>query len=342
MKRLLLAVTLFLAATAAFAQAADRDVLLTTTGTLYTVEAVDSAASASGTTNRSISLSVQDGKTLTRSAVPETIENGMNSRPSLAFDTDSKTVFVFWLSRPANSLSFYLYLASYRDGKWQPAVAIDNHPSDLTFRANLRIGITRRLSQLQADNTFADVPALLVHCVWWEDAGHGEEARYALVSVDKGTASVVDTPHSLSSFVIPSEPTAVSTDFNPAILRHPAILDGPTPNSIDVVFGDTATNSFHRTTLRPVADGRLHIPVPLRGDTPIPGPRAFANDWTGKVTTIDGHDGRLVLANTTTDSVQYLLFSKGAWSAVKSLGLNEKFSAEAAFAALARMALTAE
>ena len=65
--------------------------------------------------------------------------------------------------------------------------------------------------------------------------------------------------------------------------------------------------------------------------------------WLPEVTARDPMvTAALVLANTTTDSVQYLLYSKGQWSAVKSLGLNEKFSVDAAFAALAKMAATAE
>jgi hypothetical protein len=341
MKRLFLGLILFLAASAAFAQVGDRDVLLTTDGTLYAVEVVEANTSASGNSNWSLSLSTQQGKTITRTAVPESIESGMNWRPALAFDSESRTLFVFWLRRPADSMSSYLYLAALHDGKWQPAVTIDNHPSVVSSRSNLRIGITRRLAQVQGDGSTVDVPALLVHCAWWEETGHGEEARYALISVDKGSAVVAET-RNLAEFVMPSEPTQVSPDFNREILRHPAILGNPAANSVDVLFGDAVSKSFHRVTLKPVLDSRIHIPVPYRGDTPIPGPRAFSNDWSGRVTTIDGHDGRLVLANTNADTVQYLLFSRGEWSAVKSLGLNEKFSADAAFTALSKMAATAE
>jgi hypothetical protein len=335
MKRLLLALTLVLAASAAYAQVGDRDVLLTSDGTLYTID-VQSKDSAGSATNY-LSLTVQQGKSVTRTAVPETIDNGLNWLPALAFDSDSKTLFVFWLSRPATSLSRYLFVASLHDGKWQPAVAIDNHPSDLSLRSNLRIGITRQLAQVQQDTSTSDVPALLLHCVWWEDAGRGEEARYALLTVDKGIATVADI-HSLSEFVTPSAPVEVAANFNADILRHPAVLDGPTPDAIDVVFGDTTTNSFHHTTLRPIADGRIHIPIPYHGDRPFPGPATFSFDWSGRVTTIAGHDNRIVMASTTSDAVSYIMYAKGAWTTLRSINTDDRLTSDGALAALTRMA----
>jgi hypothetical protein len=338
MKRLLFAILLVVASTAVFGQVADRDVLLTSDGTLYTVDAEDVAATSwNSPASRYLTLTIQQGDTTTRTTVPESLTSGINWRPALAFDGDSRTLFVFWLHMPTDALASELYLASYNKGQWQRAVAIDSRPNDLLLRYNLKIAITRHVSKLQDDGTYADAPALLVHAAWWEESTNGEGAHYALVSIEKGSIASVET-HALNDLVNPAAVTEVGDKFNREILRHPAFLDGPTSNSIDVVFGDTVTNSFNRVTLKPVLEGRLHIPIG-HGGHQFPAPRAFSADWSGHVTTIAGHgdSDKLVFANTTSDSVNYIMFADGKWSTLKKLATSEKLSSDAAIAAVTKM-----
>jgi len=176
MKRLLLILALALLPAALFAQPADRDVLVATDGTLYTIE----SRSAADSDIRSLHLTIAHGNTSTETIVPDTL-TGTNWRPTLTYDSESKTVFVFWICAP-NAMSSKLLFASYRDGKWSPTVSF----GDQSFhsRDNLRIAITRHVSTLQADGTtYADAPALLVHAVWWETANGVEKARYALFTI---------------------------------------------------------------------------------------------------------------------------------------------------------------
>jgi len=229
-----------------------------------------------------------------------------------------------------------LYLAAYQNGKWQRAVTIDSRPNDLLLRYNLRIAVTRRVAKLQDDGTYADVPALLVHAAWWEEGSTGEEAHYALVSIEKGAPTTVET-HLLNDFVQPAAVTEVDKDFNADILRHPAFIDGLSADSVDVVFGDTVSNSFHRVTLKPVLEARIHIPVP-RHETPFPAPKTLSAPWSGHTTTIAGRDGdKIVFTNTTSDAVSYIMFADGKWSSLKKLNTGEKLSAEGAIAAVTKM-----
>lgn len=338
MKKIVFAVLMLVASTAAFAQQADRDVLLTPDGTLYAIEAENAPTnSANEPDSRFLTLTIQQGDTTTRTKVPASVSNGINLRPSLAYDSDSKTMFVFWLHIPNNVLSSELYLASYQKGVWGRAIAIDSRPNEIHFRANLRVAVTKHVSQLQEDGTYADAPATLVHVAWWEDTGAREGARYALLSIDKGTIASVET-HELSEFVQPAKPAEVGEDFNREILRHPAIIDSGASNSVDVVFGDTTSNTFHRVTLKPIADGRLHIPIGNRGNHPsIPAPNAFSASWSGHVGTISGRDGSLVFTNSTADAVTYVMYADGKWSSVKKLSTGEKLSADAAIALVAKM-----
>ena len=327
MKRLLAILALVLVPTALFAQA-DRDVLLTSDGTLYTIE---SKEALEGDSNRSLQLTITKGNKSTSTTIPESL-TGTNWRPALTYEPDSKTVFVFWIGQ-INGMSSRLLFASYKDGKWTPAVSIDDQP--YTYRYNLRIAITRHVSTQQPDGSFADAPALLVHAVWWEDAGANKErARYALFTIENSRVSNYELHDLLGLAQIPMMAYAVEKDFNTEILRHPAILEGT--NSVDVIFGDVDRLSMNRITLKPIADGRIHIPIGTRGGRPFPPPQTFSANWNGRISTI-GSGSDLVMYNTTTDTTSYVMYANGQWSEVRSLPLNANFSADAAEAALYRM-----
>jgi hypothetical protein len=338
MKRLVLALIFAIVPTALLAQVADRDVLLTPDGTLYTIESIENNGSLQADATRYLSLTIQRGSERPQTiVVPDSLSAGMHWRPALAYDDDSGTLYVFWLKMP-NGMSSELLLASYSNGRWQPAISIDNQPYHLRF--NLRVAITRHVAQLQANGSYVDVPALLVHAVWWEQTGYTETARYALIPIEKGAVSTPDL-HDLNEFAasLPMFPNESDPKFNSEILKHPAFVDNGTQDSIDVIFGDTYIKAFNRVTLKPIADGRIHIPIGARPGGPrIAAARSFTEPWTGRIWTIvSPHSGNLLLYNTTKDSVSYIMFSSGSWSSVKTVALSDKLSAEAAVAALGRM-----
>lgn len=328
MKRLLLIVALILMPAALFAEVADRDVLLTADGTLFTIE---SKTATEGDSNRSLQLTVAQANKSTVTTIPETL-TGTNWRPALTYEPESKTLFVFWIGQ-VNGMSSKLLSASYRDGKWSAAVSIDDQP--YTYRYNLKVAITRHVSTLQPDGSWADAPALLVHAVWWEDAGgNREKARYALFTIENSRVINSEIHDLLGLAQLPDMAYQVDQNFNAEILRHPAIIEGT--SSVDVVFGDTDRMSLTRITLKPIADGRIHIPITVRGGRPFPPPQSFSANWTGHISTI-GSGPDLVMYNTTREATSYVMYSNGKWSGVRTLPLSENFSADAAAAALYRM-----
>jgi hypothetical protein len=342
MKRLLfsLALTLF---AAAFAQAADRDVLVTPEGTIFTIESQYSSWWGSpAEATQLLGLSVQNGTYVTRTVVPESMTAGNHFSGALAYDSDSRTLFVLWIHSP-NWMSSEILLATYHDGQWQPAVSIDSQSYHM--RSNLRVGITRRVSQLQNDGSYNDIPALLLHAIWWDDSGSGQEARYALLTSSNGVLATPET-HSLREFLGPDDNkfNTVDPNFNPEILRHPAIVSSPMQSTVDIVFGDIKTNSVHQVTLHPIADHRIHIPGGIGGPAaPVGGkpmtlaaPPTFSADWKGPITVIE-HGDRLVFANSGDASLNYITYANNAWSAVKSIPIDNRFPAEAALAAVDKM-----
>ena len=336
MKRILILLALALLPTALFAQA-DRDVLLTAGGTLYTAET--DVAPGDSENRRQVTLTILSGNQTKQTVVPNSLTSAFYAAPALAYDAESDTLFVFYLRMP-NLMSSELLLAAYQNGNWEPAISIDNKPFDI--RSSLRIAVKRKVAQLQSDGTYADASALVVHATWWEQTGDGESARYALVSINKGNISSIEL-HDLNEFMAPNAASfTAAPDFNLELLKHPAILDSLSVDSVDVVFGDLHTNSFNRVTLRPIADGRIHIPIGARpGGGHFGGPHTFSTPWNGRIATISSGSGNnLILYNATKDSVTYLMYSNGVWSPLKTLPLTDKLTAEGAVSALTRMANT--
>jgi len=343
MKRILAALALSLLSASAFAQSADRDVLVTPEGTVYTVEQQTPSESSGVAATNILQLSIQNGSAEPqRLIVPESLQAGFHSDAALAYDTASKTLFLVWSHMP-NGMSSELLLASYRDGKWQRAISIDSQ--GYSNHLNLRLGITRRVSQLQKDGTYADAPALILHALWWESDGHGQEARYAMLPIEDGALSqdAVEI-HSLEEFVGKDETVnPVDENFNPEILRHPAIVSSPMQSSVDIVFGDAEKKSIHRVTLQPIAQHRIHIPVGIGGGAPggskalnLIAPASFTADWSGRITVIE-HGDRFIFANATDKALNYITYSDGTWSDAKSITLNSKLTVETALAAVDKM-----
>ena len=331
MKRLLLVVAIALFPVALAAQVPDRDVLVTPDGTLYTIEAVYDNGSH-------LSLTIQRGSQKTETVVPASLVPGRHWRPALAYDNDSATLFVFWIHSP--DLSSELLLSSYSNGTWSAPVSFD--PAQYDVRSNLQIGITRKVSTLQSDGTYADTSGLLIHAIWWQQSGSGEYARYALFNVVNGQINSIEL-HNLDDFAPngPMFPYDVDANFNPEILRHPAFVDNGTQDSIDVVYGDVHNNDFVRVRVKPIlAEGRIHIPIGAHpGGPSIPVAKSFTAPWTGSITLITSphNDGGMLLYNATATAVNYIVYSNGTWSTVKLVPLSDKLTADAAVAALTRM-----
>jgi hypothetical protein len=195
---------------------------------------------------------------------------------------------------------------------------------------------------------------VVVHAVWWEITGEGEAARYAMLPVDRGRILLTEPYeqiHDLNEFVPAQLATYdVSENFNHDVLRHPAFLESSSPNSVDVLFADAKTNSFNRTTLRPImADGRLRIPVGISKGGGRPArfapPADFTASLNGRVDTVateHGNSDRVAMYNVDEKVVTYIVFSEGKWSRLNSLPLHEKFTADAAITAIGRMVTTNE
>jgi hypothetical protein len=338
MKRLLLVLAFTLLPSLAHAQSPNRDMLLTPGGTLYTVDsasAVDIPTLKTAATTV-ITLRIQQGANTTSTVVPESLTPGIHTTPALAYDGDSDTLFVFW--QKAYNMSSFLLFSSYRDGRWSGATSIESPNARVS---NLRIGVTRQIDQVQADGTITKAPQLLLHAIWWNDDGASEYARYALLTIDGGNITAMQL-HDVSEFAGSSSPNAgPDATTNPELLRHPAIFESAAHDTIDLLWGDLATSTFSRTQLKPVTDARLRIPIGVHPQGPrsrIVAPSQFTAQLNGPVSAVaSSQSDRLVFYYSGERTLNYLVYSKGSWSELKSIAIDDHLSYDAAVSVLTRM-----
>lgn len=328
-KRLVfLLVVLSLAGLATAAELPDRDVLLTDDGTLYTVESVRVDD------RRQLQLTVTHGENVTSTVVPATAATDYHSSPSLAYDADTDTLFLFW-GRSGRSFSRQLMLASMNtEGEWTAPSVIDTREYD--FNSNLRIGATRKLEDVDDHGNPVVLSELILHAVWWNENGDGESARYAMITLDKGRVASV-TVRDLREFVAPGDVApdsyAAPGEKN-AVLRQPLLFPSQSRDRVDVVFGDVAANTLRRVTLKPVSKGgRIRVPIGVRGERLGVPQLAVGGDSASRLGGLAG-DGRIALYVRGERAMTYATFDGATWSPARVVLLNDTISAEVAIDAL--------
>jgi hypothetical protein len=333
---LLLAFAIVLPAVAYAAD--DIEMLLIDDGTLYTVERAwpRDYPNVYARSNSFLILSERRGDSITRYLVPGTLEAGVHTNPALAYDNDSKTLFLFW-QYSQSAMHSELYFSAFSNGNWSPQLTFGTSHN---ARSNLRIAVTRKVT-VQGPNGQYLQPEVNVHAVWWEfDSPTGREmARYALLSIENGQVLPPTETYTLSSFAEQTAKQQTDAAFNPDILKHPALF-ATTPDTVDVVFGDTDTNAFHRVTLRPLKpelNARIRIPVGVK-DTPLTGaPRFRETSTADRISALTGDGNSVVFYLRNEKAVDYVMYKNGSWAAPKSIALDEQVSSEGAVLAIRRM-----
>lgn len=341
-----LALILLLLAAPLAAQISDRQILLRADGVLHTVESIAAADCVNLTTasSRVIQLSTHDGEKEKTLFVPASLEGGLNSEPSLAYDSATRTLFVFWQRMP-NRTTSELVFASYRNGEWSHATVLD--PGLFRFRRNLEIAVTRSVDDRSKPQTLARLHQLVIHAVWWEETGFGERGRYAMISLSDGIVSDIAL-RDLSDFISQNANSSTSGDYVSASLdrdlfRHPSIHEMPDNESVDILFGDFNSNRFNRINVRVVrGEGVLNLPIGIvRGELPAPG--GLIQVANNKLTTIAlPGTGNVAFYTSTDRTLTYTVFKDLQWSEAKTISLTGRVTLDAAVGALRQLVANAE
>jgi hypothetical protein len=337
-KRLLILLVALVPLAAFGDDAANRDIVLTDDGTLYTVESTltKDVAGLQSASERVLTLTTQHGSDpATTTVIPATLNGGWHVYPALAFDSQSKTLFVFWEAARNNFLSTDLYVCAYQDGKWDAATSLDS--AQWALRQNFHIAITRTSEQQNADGTTTIVPEINVHAVWWEDNGAVEWARYAMITIDNKGAVIGIRVQDLSDFANGAASNVPpKSDASRELLRHPAVVETRTHDSVDVLFGDMSSVSIRRTNIHPAIQGRLRVPIGHSGTT-MPAPSANVMSNVPVDTIVNGDGVAMYYDGQKPNTIDYLVYGNGAWSPVRTLTLNDKLSHDSAVAALQKL-----
>ena len=345
-KRFLLLLVLVLTPLTLRAQS-DRDMLLTAGGTIFTAETQQSDAypQLEASSANFIMLTTQRGATRTSVPLPESLTAGIHRGPALAYDEGSKTLFLFW-QKQANAMSSQLLLCSYQNAKWSSPMSIDT--AAFHFRQNLRIGITSKVETISPeDGTSTWQPGLTVHAIWWDQTGLGESARYAMLTIDKGTVTDVAI-RELRDFVPPrpdDKNFPVDAALNREILRHPALFESQDHKSVDVVFGNWELNAFNRVTITPrtSVDGRLRVPGGLqKGGQIPPAPFKGHSDSIGAISGgQQGSNDNLLFYFRDGKAMGYVVYKNGSWKTSDSIAIDDKVTSDNVVELLRKM-ITAE
>lgn len=332
MKRLLLVCALLLVPVVATADAGDQ--LLTLEGTMYSVSAEPASdhPEAAAESSTLLVLHARRGDETTTEVVPPTLTRGWHYSPSLAYEPESGTLFVFWIRNISLLFNELLFASRDASGVWSAATEFGS-PWD--FRENLRIAVTRKVDD---PATGSAVPGISVHATWWEfDSSTGREgARYAMVVIEKGGVVAIEELD-LSSLIADSPATPDAVIADPALLKQPILF--PSRDQVRLLFGDLATGKLHQATIRPslppIPNGRIRIPVGRSdGDSGSPSLTISANSTVEGIS--DGHDG-VALYTKDGDKLRYVLFRDGAWSAERTISLDDQFQSSMAVDALRRL-----
>jgi hypothetical protein len=331
MRKLLLSLCLLVLPV--FATAQEREALLTPDGTLFTIENIVTTDEANVAAAHLVLRSQRDGDAL-REIVPATLEKGAHIDPAIAYDAESRTLFVFWLRQIGLMSSQLMLVCRDANGTWSEAAAFGEQ---FDYRENLRIAVTRKVAE--PDGTVSTAPAVNVHLVWWEfDTETGSEsAQYAMLGIENGRVESIDQLD-LPLFATNAEGDVLAADADRSVLKQPLLFASPQQDSVLVVFGEPAKEALHQVRVRPtkvVADGRLRVPVG-RHERSNKAP-TFRVAAESRVEGIYGDSARLALYTRHANRLQYVIMKDGSWTEARFITLDEQITSSAAVDALRRL-----
>ncbi|MDP9190938.1 MAG: hypothetical protein M3P06_04460 [Acidobacteriota bacterium] len=329
MKKLLVLLALF--ALPLFATAADSpEVLLTSAGELFSISSeVPAEGSASQATTHLVLTERRAGQTI-RQIVPATMERGQHFNAVLGYDTESGTLFVFWIKHLGALYNQLFFVTRDATGTWSEPTEFG---SPFNYRENLRVAVTRKVAG--TDGQPGSV-GLSVHATWWEfDTRTAlESAQYHMLSIENG--HVVDVAElNLSQFV--DFENVGAEDLDRSVLKYPMIAPSAKQDSVLLTFGSLENRNFSQVRITPKmkGEGRLRVPIGKRAGS-FPAPRMAVNAGAS-VEGVFGESDTLAFYTVGEGALRYAILKDGQWSDTRAITLDENVSNGLAVGALRKM-----
>lgn len=331
MKKLL--VLLAIVAMPLTAAAEISDVLLSSSGTLYTIASEAPGADSPSEASTHLVLTERNGEVTKREIVPASDVRGSHLNGLLGYDADSGTLFVFWIQHFGYLYNQLLFCTRDSAGKWSEPSSFG---SPYNFRENLRIAVTRKVADPEGGDP-AD--GLTVHATWWEfDTRTGHEgAQYRMLPIQDGR--VIDPSDLDLNEFLAYDTTTNSPNADPTILKHPLLSSSQQQNSVLLVFANARSGSFSQVRIVPTrgvnGEGRIRIPVGKR-ETGYRAPDLSVSAES-RLEGVFGEHGRTALYTVSDGRLRYVILGANGWSEPRTIALDEQITSETAVSALRRM-----
>lgn len=332
MKKLLVVVALLFVPLLASAQ--QDGALLTPDGTFYSVqfERSEDHPDVPSHSAAYLKLTARRGDDVRHEIIPATTkERGANYNPTIAYDSQSGMLFVFWIHGVGMVSNQLMFTSRTADGVWAEATAFGDWNDQ---RKNLRIAVTRKFRDEEEDVR----NGLSVHLAWWElntTSGEGS-AKYAMASIHDGR--IYDfVPLDLAQFVEADTETAATPEVNKDFLTQPVLFTTALQDSVVLMFGDIETGTMNQVRITPrkiVGDGRLRVPGGRREGRFRAPMMQVANS---RVEGVYGDSTRIALYSVGESKLQYVLLTDGKLSEPFTIKLDTDISTNAAVDALRRL-----
>jgi hypothetical protein len=333
MKKLLILAVLLLMPLAAGAR--ENEPLLTRDGALFSVQTQQSSETPDVETlaTQYLVLETRRGADIQRQMIPATNSKGAHGSAALAYDAESKTLFVFWLHDTGTTASELLFASLDSSGVWSEATAFG---MPYNVRENLRIAVTSKVLDKGEGKL---VPGLSVHAAWWEFDSQRVDgswsAQYALLAIQNGKVAEIDF-FDLNG-LIHGYGEGVGDVTTPSVLRHPQLFPAATQDSMLVIYGDLATNTIHQARIFPIkGNGRLRVPVGRRESGAVSAP-SMSLSSNASVGSAYGDTDRMAFYAREGNALHYSILRDNAWSDTQTITLDAQITAPAAVEAIRRL-----
>lgn len=308
------------------------DILLSSSGTLYTVASEVPPADAKSDALMYLVLTERNGDTTKREVVPATNVRGAHLNALLGHDAKSGTLFVFWTLHFGYQYHELLFCTRDRDGNWS---APSTFGSAYNERLNLRIAVTNKVTNPEGGDP---VDGLTVHATWWEYDTQGRQAaKYRMLPIENGQvkdASDLNLSEFLAYDTVNNTPNA-----NPALLKQPLLSSSAKQDSVLLVFANTQSGAFSQVRITPTlqvgAEGRIRIPVGKR-EKGYKAPDLNVEADSRLEGVFDDHGLKAMYA-INDSAMHYVTPTVEGWSESRTVALDEQISSNTAVSALRKM-----
>ncbi len=309
------------------------DILLSSTGTLYTIASEAPAATSNSEASMHLVLTERNGEVTRSEIVPASDVRGSHLNGLLGYDAESGTLFVFWIQHFGYLYNQLLFCTRDSAGNWSEPSSFG---SPYNYRENLRIAVTRKVADPEGG---FPTDGLTVHATWWEfDTRTGREAaQYRMLPIENGRV-VNPSDLDLNEF-LPYDTVTNTDNADTTVMKHPLLSSSPGQDSVLLLFADTFSGSLSQVRIIPTlsiaGEGRIRIPVGKREAGYRTPPLSV--DANSRLEGVFGQHGVKAFYTVSDGAMRYVILRANGWSEARTIALDEQVTSSAAVSALRRM-----